>query len=95
LGTDRIEVFVDATREVEHGGPEARWSRWLCHDLRETNGYLERVGCREIPLEGADSSQTADRELGSLEADREGAELQAGRLAGWWRELLRTHWSLS
>jgi hypothetical protein len=55
LSADRIEVFVDATRDVEHGGPEARWSRWLCEDLRETNGYLERVGCREIPLEDAGS----------------------------------------
>jgi hypothetical protein len=54
LGADRIEVFVDATRDVEYGGPEARWSHWLCHDLQETHEYLERVGCREIPLEDAD-----------------------------------------
>jgi hypothetical protein len=51
LGAGRIEVFVDATRDVEYGGPEARWSHWLCHDLQETNGYLERLGCREIGLD--------------------------------------------
>jgi hypothetical protein len=50
LGAGRIEVFVDATRDVE-SGPEARWSRWLCHDLQETNGYLEWLGCREIGLD--------------------------------------------
>ena len=50
LGADRIEVFVDATRDVEYG-PHARWSRWLCHDLQETNGYLEWADCREIPLD--------------------------------------------
>jgi hypothetical protein len=50
LGADRIEVFVDATRDSE-SGPNARWSRWLCHDLQETNGYLEQVGCREIGLD--------------------------------------------
>ena len=49
LGADRIEVFVDATRDVEHRGPD--WSRWLCHDLQETNGYLEQLGCREIGLD--------------------------------------------
>ena len=51
LGSDRIEVFVDATRDVEYGGPEARWSRWLCRDLNENAGYLERLGCREIALD--------------------------------------------
>jgi hypothetical protein len=51
LSADRIEVFVDATRDVEYGGPNARWSRWLCHDLQESNGYLERLGCREIGLD--------------------------------------------
>jgi hypothetical protein len=50
LGADRVEVFVDATRDTE-AGPEARWSRWLCEDLHETHGYLERVDCRETPLD--------------------------------------------
>ena len=50
LGADRIEVFVDATRDVE-SGPGARWSRWLCHDLLDTNGYLEWGDCREIALD--------------------------------------------
>jgi hypothetical protein len=53
LGANRIEVFVDTTRDTE-ANPRG-WSRWLCHDLQETNGYLEPVDCREIPLEGADS----------------------------------------
>ena len=48
LGANRVEVFVDATRDTE-AGPEARWSRWLCQDLHETRGYLERVACRETP----------------------------------------------
>lgn len=54
LGADRVEVFVDATGDTE-AGPEARWSRWLCRDLHETQGYLERVDCREIPLDEPDS----------------------------------------
>jgi hypothetical protein len=54
LGAERVEVFVDATRDTETG-PEARWSRWLCQSLHETNGYLERVNCREIPLADPDS----------------------------------------
>ena len=52
LGANRVEVFLDMTRDTE-AGPEARWTRWLCRDLQETGGYLEWVGCREIPLEDA------------------------------------------
>jgi len=50
LGPGRIELFVDSTADTE-AGPGARWSRWLCRDLQEVDGYLERVGCRKIPLE--------------------------------------------
>ncbi|HEY7561427.1 MAG TPA: hypothetical protein VH650_04555 [Gaiellaceae bacterium] len=50
LGADRVEVFVDATRDTELA-TEDQWTRWLCHDLRETNRSLEQVGCREIPLD--------------------------------------------
>ena len=54
LGAGRVEVFVDATRDTE-AGPEARWSRWLCRDLQEADGYLERLDCREIHLDEPDS----------------------------------------
>ena len=50
VGRDRVEVFVDATRDSE-GGPEARWSHWLCRGLEEQGGYLNRVDCREIPVD--------------------------------------------
>ena len=50
LGAGRVEVFVDLTGDTE-AGPEARWSRSLCRDLELTGGRLERVDCREIPLD--------------------------------------------
>jgi hypothetical protein len=54
LGADRVEMFVDATRDTKEAGPEARWSRWLCQGLDETpHGTVEGAGCREIPLEDA------------------------------------------
>ena len=37
LGAGSVEMFVDATR-YQRAGPEARWSRWLCRDLQETDG---------------------------------------------------------
>jgi hypothetical protein len=49
LGADRIEVFIDSTRDTE-ANPRA-WSRWLCRDLTETDGYLKWLGCREIALD--------------------------------------------
>ena len=49
LGPDRIEVFVDSTKDTE-SNPQA-WSRWLCSDLTENAGDLERLGCREIALD--------------------------------------------
>ena len=51
LGADHIEVFVDSTRDTE-ANPRA-WSRWLCSDLTENAGYLERLGCREIGLDAS------------------------------------------
>jgi hypothetical protein len=48
LGAGRIEVFVDSTRDTEANPRD--WSRWLCRDLQETDGYLEWLGCREIAL---------------------------------------------
>jgi hypothetical protein len=57
LGTDQIEVFVDATRDVE-SGPEARWSRWLCHDLRGD----ERIPRASwLPRDSARRPQTCSR----------------------------------
>jgi hypothetical protein len=50
LGRDRVEVFVDSTRDSEAGG-EARWSHWLCRGLEEHAGFLERLHCREIPVD--------------------------------------------
>jgi hypothetical protein len=50
LGADRIEVFVDTTKDTE-ANPRG-WSRWLCNDLQETDyGYVEWLGCREIALD--------------------------------------------
>jgi hypothetical protein len=54
LGADRVEMFVDGTRDTEAGPETRRWSRWRCQGLHESpHGTLEGVGCREIPLEGA------------------------------------------
>jgi hypothetical protein len=47
VGPDRVEAFVDATRDSE-AGPEARWSHWLCRGLEEQGAYLNTVDCREI-----------------------------------------------
>jgi hypothetical protein len=50
LGADRIEVFLDTTRDTE-ANPRA-WSRWLCRDLQETDyGYVEWLDCREVALD--------------------------------------------
>ena len=51
LAADRIEVFVDSTRDTE-ANPRA-WSRWLCSDLTENAGYHERLGSREIGLDAS------------------------------------------